>query len=83
LSLQQNFRLKPVEWEDKEMIGEFIRPAEVSELTGLSLGALAELRFEGKGPRFYKPSAHRVLYKREEVIAWLESTVQTPSGVPA
>jgi len=65
------------------MTGEFIQPAEVAELTGLSVSALAEMRYEGKGPRFYKPTAHRVLYKRAEVIAWLESTAQTPSGVLA
>ncbi|HEY5222316.1 MAG TPA: hypothetical protein VIJ18_04600 [Microbacteriaceae bacterium] len=63
------------------MTGEFIQPSEVVELTGLSQAALAQLRYRGKGPRFYKPTPHKVLYKRAEVIAWLEASVQTRTGV--
>ncbi|NEN07641.1 hypothetical protein G3T36_17435 [Diaminobutyricibacter tongyongensis] len=59
------------------MTGEFIQPSDVAELTGLSLAALAQLRYRGKGPRFYKPTPHKVLYKRVEVIAWLEASAQT------
>jgi len=59
------------------MTGEFIQPAEVTELTGLSIAALAQLRHRGQGPRFYKPTPRTVLYKREEVIAWLEASAQT------
>lgn len=47
------------------MIGEFIQPAEAAELTGISIAALAQLRHRGQGPRFYKPTARAVLYKRE------------------
>jgi predicted DNA-binding transcriptional regulator AlpA len=60
-----------------EMTGDFIQPAEVTELTGLSIAALAQLRHRGQGPRFYKPTPRTVLYKREEVIAWLEASAQT------
>lgn len=63
------------------MTGEFIQPADVVELTGLSLAALAQLRYQGKGPRFYKPTPRTVLYKRTEVIAWLEASAQTRTGV--
>ncbi|WP_313540213.1 helix-turn-helix transcriptional regulator [Leifsonia aquatica] len=63
------------------MTGEFIQPADVVELTGLSLAALAQLRYQGKGPRFYKPTPRTVLYKRAEVIAWLEASAQTRTGV--
>ncbi|MFF2050340.1 helix-turn-helix transcriptional regulator [Leifsonia sp. NPDC058194] len=62
------------------MTGEFIQPADVVELTGLSLAALAQLRYQGKGPRFYKPTPRTVLYKRAEVIAWLEASAQTRTG---
>ncbi|SEB09058.1 helix-turn-helix transcriptional regulator [Leifsonia sp. 21MFCrub1.1] len=65
------------------MTGEFIRPTDVAELTGLSVAALAQLRYKGKGPRYYKPTPHSVVYKRTEVIAWLEATVQTGTAVPA
>lgn len=59
------------------MTSEFLRPADVAELTGLSVAALAQLRYGGKGPRFYKPTPHSVLYKRSEVIAWLEASAQS------
>ncbi|ERK70318.1 hypothetical protein N136_03348 [Leifsonia aquatica ATCC 14665] len=65
------------------MTGEFIQPAEVVELTGLSVAALAQLRYHGKGPRFYKPTPRTVLYKRTEVLAWLEASAQTRTGAYA
>ena len=65
------------------MTGEFIRPTEVAEITGLSVAALAQLRYKGKGPRYYKPTPHSVIYKRADVIAWLESSVQTGTAVLA
>jgi hypothetical protein len=66
------------------MEDDFILPASVGEFTGLSLGALAQLRYQGKGPRFYKPTARTVLYKRSEVIAWVEASAQdqTESNAP-
>jgi hypothetical protein len=63
------------------MLGEFIQPAEVVELTGLSIGALAQLRHQHKGPRYYKPTARTVLYKRDEVLAWVEASAQIPAEV--
>ena len=56
---------------------QFILPSMVAELTGLSLGALAQLRYHGRGPRFYKPTPRTVLYKRVEVVDWVESSAQT------
>jgi len=41
------------------MTGEFIRPTDVAELTGLSVAALAQLRYKGRGPRYYKPTPSR------------------------
>ncbi len=66
------------------MEDEFIQPAVVTEMTGMTPGALAQLRYAGGGPRFYKPTPKTVLYKRSEVIAWIEAsardrTSSTPS----
>jgi hypothetical protein len=33
---------------------DFVQPGIVGEITGLSVAALAQLRYQGKGPRFYK-----------------------------
>jgi predicted DNA-binding transcriptional regulator AlpA len=56
---------------------DFIQPAEVGEITGLSIAALAQLRYQGRGPRFYEPTPRTVLYKRSEVIDWVEASAQT------
>ena len=62
------------------MDDEFMQPGEVSDLTGMSVGALAQLRYNGSGPRFYKPTPRTVLYKRSEIIAWVEASAQTRTG---
>lgn len=59
---------------------EFVQPSEVSEITGMSVGALAQLRYQGTGPRFYKPTPRTVLYKRSEVVAWIEESARTSTG---
>ena len=56
---------------------EFIQPVSVSEITGLSIAALAQLRYHGRGPRFYKPTPRTVLYRRSEVMEWVEQSAQT------
>lgn len=65
------------------MLGDYIQPVEVEEITGISIGALAQLRYHGAGPRFYKPTPRTVLYKRSEVLAWIEASVQTRTGALA
>lgn len=59
------------------MLGEYIHPREASEISGFSLSALAQMRHTGKGPRYYKPTSRTVLYKRSEVIAWVEASART------
>ncbi|WP_241976126.1 helix-turn-helix transcriptional regulator [Cryobacterium algoricola] len=59
------------------MDDEFILPATVGEITGLKTGALAQLRYMGRGPRFYKPTPRTVLYKRSEVMAWIEASANS------
>lgn len=62
---------------------EFILPSLAGEITGLTVGALAQLRYHGTGPKFYKPTPRTVLYKRSEVIAWVEASAQTRTGSPS
>lgn len=62
---------------------DFVQPAVVAEITGLSLAALAQLRYQGTGPRFYKPTPRTVLYRRSEVIAWVEASAQNRTGSAA
>ena len=57
---------------------EFITPEEVCELVpGLTVGQLAQLRYTGKsGLKFYKPTPRKVLYKRAEVLEWVEQSAR-------
>jgi hypothetical protein len=48
----------------------------VTEIRGISTAALAQLRHRGQGPCYYKPTARIVLYKRSEVLAWVEASVR-------
>lgn len=59
---------------------DFINPERASEITGLSVPALAQLRYKGNGPRFYKPTERTVRYRRGEVVAWLEASSRQQTG---
>lgn len=48
----------------------------VSRMPGMTKGNLAQLRYTGKGPKFYKPSPRVVLYKWSDVQAWIEGHAQ-------
>lgn len=48
---------------------------EVAEYTRISMPTLARWAAEGKGPKFRKAGG-RVLYMREDVIAWLDSLAE-------
>lgn len=48
----------------------------VSRTPGMTKGNLAQLRYTGKGPKFYKPSPRVVLYKWSDVQAWIEGHAQ-------
>lgn len=45
---------------------------EVSTFTRISMPTLARWAAESKGPRF-KRAGGRILYRREDVLAWLDS----------
>jgi predicted DNA-binding transcriptional regulator AlpA len=59
---------------------EFISPAAVEKLTQITVPALAQLRYLGKGPRFYKPTPRTVLYRRSEVLEWVYASAQMSTG---
>lgn len=48
----------------------------VSRMPGMTKGNLAQLRYTGKGPKFYKPSPRVVLYKWSDIQAWIEGHAQ-------
>lgn len=59
----------------------FLSPQQVSDLVpGLTVGALAQLRYTGRGPRYRKPTPRTVLYDEQEVLAWIESSARTSTA---
>lgn len=52
---------------------EWLTLNEAAEVMHMTKAALAQLRFRGLGPTFYRLSAKTILYKRSGVITWMES----------
>lgn len=58
-----------------------ITPKDVCDLIpGMSESRLAQLRYLGKGPKFYKPTPRLVLYKESDVQEWVEQSVAYMTG---
>lgn len=59
----------------------FIDADQVCELIPhMTRAQLAQLRYQGRGPKFYKPTSKIVLYKTEEVLQWIEASGRTITG---
>lgn len=57
--------------------GDLLTPDAVCSLIpGMTKAKLAQMRFSGTGPAYYKPTAKTVVYDRETVLDWLRSTVR-------
>lgn len=52
---------------------EWLRPADVSALTGISVENLKKMRYERRGIPFYKPTLKTVLYDVAEVERYIRS----------
>jgi predicted DNA-binding transcriptional regulator AlpA len=65
-------------------MGKYLSPEQVAELVpGMTKGALAQLRFTGKGPRYRKPTPKKVVYLESEVIDWIEGTARYGTAAEA
>lgn len=50
-----------------------LTPQQVCDLIpGMTPPKLAQLRFNGGGPRFLKPTPRTVVYRESQVAAWLD-----------
>lgn len=59
----------------------YLTPTQVCEMIpGVTKASLAQLRFKGIGPKFYKPTPRVVLYREDDVIAWVESSARTSTA---
>ncbi|MDB5338702.1 MAG: hypothetical protein JWN70_4321 [Planctomycetaceae bacterium] len=54
----------------------------IRKIPGTTKGYWAQLRFTGKGPRFFKPSPKVVIYEEADVESWIEQSARTQTGEP-
>ena len=56
----------------------YLTPDDVVRLVpGTSKASLAQRRYQGKPPKFLKPTARLVLYREKDVRDWIEESEQT------
>jgi predicted DNA-binding transcriptional regulator AlpA len=63
------------------MSRKLITAGQVCELIpGLTKSQLAQLRYSGRGPKFFKPTPRLVLYDEADIYEWIERSAQLISG---
>jgi predicted DNA-binding transcriptional regulator AlpA len=56
---------------------EWLTLPQAAELMRMTKATIAQMRYRGNGPKFYRLSAKTILYKRSEVLSWMESRAYT------
>jgi hypothetical protein len=59
---------------------EYFDPEQAGEYLHMTVGHLAQLRYRGEGPRYAKPTAKTVLYRRADLDAWLAASTVEPGA---
>lgn len=54
---------------------QLLAPSEVAALIGVTVTALAQMRYERRGPDYIKISAQQVRYRASDVQEWIDSRV--------
>lgn len=52
----------------------YVRPKEAAKILGIGYSTLGNLRSWGKGPKYRKIGARTILYKPEDLRAWMDQT---------
>lgn len=56
----------------------YLTAEQVCEIVpGMTKNNLAQLRFKGAGPRYYKPTPRVVLYREDDIYEWIENSART------
>jgi predicted DNA-binding transcriptional regulator AlpA len=56
---------------------------EVMERFGVTRNALAQMRYEGRGPKFVKLSVRNIKYRESDVEAWIADRVYSTTAEAA
>lgn len=61
----------------RDVWGDLLTPDGVCELIpGMTPAKLSQLRFNGTGPAYMKPTPKTVVYDAADVLAWLKTTTR-------
>jgi len=58
---------------DDEELADYVTDERAAELLHVSKAALRQWRYEGRGPRYTKAGGRKVLYRKSELVRWLEA----------
>lgn len=61
----------------------YLKPRGVEGEYGFTVQHLAQMRFRGEGPRYYKPTPRVVLYTRDDIEEWIKASVRTGTALEA
>lgn len=65
-------------------MSEYLTPEQVCEIVpGMTKTNLSQLRYTGRGPKYLKPTPRVVVYRRTDVIAWIEGSERTNTAEAA
>ncbi len=69
------------------MLDEYLDSRGYEKLRGLKEGSARAERVRGGGPKYYKPTKRKILYKLDDVRAWIErrsftSTAEEKAALP-
>jgi hypothetical protein len=56
----------------------YLNPEQAGEYLQMTVGHLAQLRYRGEGPKYLKPTAKTVLYRRVDLDSWLNASAVEP-----
>ena len=67
--------------ESQVALSTFLTPEQVCErVQGVTKDNLAQRRFKGLPPKFYKPTPRVILYKEEDIVEWVEGSARTSTA---
>lgn len=60
-----------------------LTPQEVAPMLGMSVAALAQLRYTGKGPAYKALTPRKIRYTESDVADWVQSSTRTGTALAA
>lgn len=60
----------------EQQLEKLLTPEEAADMLGLTVGALASLRYESKGPAYQRLSPRKIRYRESALAAFVEATTK-------